>query len=68
MRSRTAFVAWRVLDLSEYSVETTGEEMLPFFQTSWFLADAGLAEPAMRLQSKGTRLSSQENELSVVTE
>lgn len=45
------------LDFSVYGVETTADEVLPFFQQSPFLADAGLADEASELRFNDGKLS-----------
>ena len=45
------------LDFSVYGVETTADEVLPFFQQSAFLADAGLADEADELRFNDGKLS-----------
>lgn len=45
------------LDFSSYGVETTADEVLPFFQQSSFLAGAGLAAEADELRFNDGKLS-----------
>jgi len=45
------------LDFSVYGVETTADEVLPFFQQSPLLADAGLADEASELRFNDGKLS-----------
>ncbi|HEX5399967.1 MAG TPA: hypothetical protein VFY06_13060 [Verrucomicrobiae bacterium] len=44
------------LDFTDYGVTATADEVLPFFQNSQWLADAGLAEDAKCLTFEGNRL------------
>jgi len=44
------------LDLSAFGIETTADEILPFFTGSDFLAAEGLGESVRRLRFKGGRL------------
>ena len=44
------------LDFSVYGVETTADEVLPFFQQSPFLADAGMADEASELRFNDGKL------------
>lgn len=45
------------LDLSSYGVETTADEVLPFFQQSPFLFKAGLSDEAAELSFNDGKLS-----------